>query len=69
MARTVEFFYYLICTGMLIAGLHLADAYPWMWWMAVIGWPILIAVSVWLVGWYLPTQRGWRDSWSVMDFV
>jgi hypothetical protein len=56
---TVEFVYYLVCVGMLIAALHLADLRPWADRVTVIGWPISIAVSVWLIGWYLPTRRGY----------
>jgi hypothetical protein len=55
---TVEFVYYLVCVGLLIAGLHLADVRPWTEWTLLFGWPILIAVSVWLIGGYLPTLRG-----------
>jgi glucan phosphoethanolaminetransferase (alkaline phosphatase superfamily) len=59
---TVEFVYYLLCVGMLIAALHVADVRPWIERMTVIGWPILIAVSVWFVGWYLPTLGSWRHD-------
>ena len=62
MTKTVEFVYYLVCIGMLIAALHLADVRPWAERMTVIGWPILIAVSVWFVGSYLPTRRGWQHQ-------
>ena len=58
MTSTVEFVYYLFWIGMLIAGLHLADVRPWAERMALIGWPILIAVSVWFLGSYLATGRG-----------
>jgi hypothetical protein len=50
MTSTVEFVYYLFWIGMLIAGLHLADVRPWAERVALIGWPILIGVSVWLIG-------------------
>jgi hypothetical protein len=56
---TVEFVYHLFCAGMLIAALHIADVRPWAERMALIDWPILIGVSVWFVGGYLPTRRGW----------
>jgi hypothetical protein len=49
---------------MLIAALHFADVRPWTERIAVIGWPILIAVSVWFIGRHLPTLRGWRSDWS-----
>ncbi len=62
LATFFEFVYYLFCVGMLIAALHIADVRPWAERMTVIGWPILIAVSVWLIGWYLPTRRGWRTA-------
>ena len=64
LATFFEFVYYLLCVGMLIAALHIADVRPWADRMTVIGWPILIAVSVWLIGWYLPTRRGWRTDWG-----
>jgi hypothetical protein len=64
MTSTVEFVYYLFWIGMLIAALHFADVRPWAERMALIGWPILIGVSVWFVGGYLPTRRGWRRDWS-----
>jgi hypothetical protein len=64
MTKTVEFVYHLLCVGMLIATLHIADVRPWAERIAVIGWPISIAVSVWFIGWYLPTLRGWRHDWS-----
>jgi hypothetical protein len=63
MTKTIEFVYHLLCVGMLIAALHIADVRPWAERIAVIGWPILIAVSVWFIGWYLPTLRGWRHDW------
>jgi len=56
---TVEFVYYLVCVGVVIAALHLADVRPSVELVTLIGWPILIAVSVWLIGWYLPTRRGY----------
>jgi hypothetical protein len=61
MMRTIEFVYYLV-VGTLIAALHLADVRPWSERMVVIGWPILIAVSVWFIGSHLPTRRGWRHD-------
>jgi hypothetical protein len=62
MMRTIEFVYYLFWIGVLIGALHLADVRPWAERMALIGWPILIAVSVWFIGSYLPTRRGRRRS-------
>jgi hypothetical protein len=62
MMRTIEFVYYLVLVGTLIAALHLADVRPWSERMVVIGWPILIAVSVWFIGSPLPTRRGWRHD-------
>ena len=56
---TVEFVYYLVCVGTLIAALHLADVRPWTERVTVIGWPMLIGVLVWLIGWYLPTRRSY----------
>jgi len=53
---TVEFVYYLVCVGLLIAGLHLADVRPWTEWTLLFGWPALILVSVWFIGGYLPTR-------------
>ena len=53
---TFEFGYYLVCVGLLIAGLHLADVRPWTEWTLLFGWPGFILVSVWLIGWYLPTR-------------
>ena len=53
---TFEFGYYLVCVGLLIAGLHLADVRPWTEWTLLFGWPAFIAVSVWFIGGYLPTQ-------------
>ena len=61
--KTVEFAYYLLCIGILIAALHL-DVTPWAEQVALIGWAILIAVAIWFVGWDLPTQRGWQHDWS-----
>ena len=58
---TIEFVYYLVCVGMLIVGLHLAE-HPLTEWTLLIGWPILILVSVWLIGGFLPTLRGWQRS-------
>ena len=55
---TFEFGYYLVCVGLLIAGLHLADVRPWTEWTLLFGWPGFILVSVWLIGSYLPTLRG-----------
>jgi hypothetical protein len=49
MTKTIEFVYHLLCVAMLIAALHIADVRPWAERMAVIGWPILIAVSVWFI--------------------
>ena len=43
---TVEFVYYLVCVGVVIAALHLADVRPSVELVTLIGWPILIAVSV-----------------------
>jgi hypothetical protein len=34
---TVEFVYYLVCVGLLIAGLHLADVRPWTEWTLLFG--------------------------------
>jgi hypothetical protein len=62
MMRTIEFVYYLVLVGTLIAALHLADVRPWSERMVVIGWPILIVVSVWFIGSPLPTRRGWRHD-------
>jgi hypothetical protein len=59
MTRTIEFVYYLFWVGVLIGALHLADVRPWAEWMAMIAWPILIGVSVWFIGSYLPTRRRW----------
>jgi len=53
---TFEFVYYLVCVGLLIAGLHLADVRPWTEWTLLFGWPALILVSVWFIGGYLPTR-------------
>jgi hypothetical protein len=64
MMRTIEFVYYLVLVGTLIAALHLADVRPWSERMVVIGWPILIAVSVWFIGSHLPTRRGLRHDWA-----
>jgi hypothetical protein len=64
MTKPLEFVYHLLCIGMLIAALHIADVRPWAERMAVISWPILIAVSVWFIGWYLPTRCGRRHDWS-----
>jgi len=47
---TFEFVYYLVCVGMLTAGLRLAEVNPWAEWTLLIGWPILILVSVWFIG-------------------
>ena len=58
---TVEFVYHLFCVGMLIAALHIADVRPWAERMALIGWPILIGVSVWFIGGYLPMRRDWSE--------
>jgi hypothetical protein len=55
MMRTIEFVYYLFLVGLLIAGLHHADAREWF---VLVIWPILIAVSVWFFGSYLATGRG-----------
>jgi hypothetical protein len=60
---TIEFVYYLLCIGILIAALHL-DVGPWAEQVALIGWAILIAVPIWFIGWDLPTQRGWQHDWS-----
>jgi hypothetical protein len=57
MTKTAEFVLYLFWIGMLIGALHVADVRPWAERITVIGWPILIAVSVWLIGWYLPTRH------------
>jgi hypothetical protein len=62
MMRTIEFVYYLFWIGVLIGALHLADVRSWAERMVLIGWPILIAVSVWFIGSYLPTRRGRRRS-------
>lgn len=67
LATFFEFVYYLFCVGMLIAILHIADVRPWSERMTVIGWPILIAVSVWLIGSYLPTRLVWRTHWSLFQ--
>jgi len=48
----------LVCVGLLIGGLHLADVRPWTEWTLLFGWPGFILVSVWLIGSYLPTLRG-----------
>ena len=51
MTNTIEFVYYLVCVGMLIAGLRLAEVRPWTEWTLLFGWPALILVSVWFIGW------------------
>ena len=67
MTTTIEFVYYLVCVGMLIGGLRLAEVHPWTEWTLLIGWPILILVSVWFIGGYLSTRRGWRHDGSASD--
>ena len=67
MTTTIEFVYYLVCVGLLIAGLRLAEVHPWTEWTLLIGWPGLILVSVWFIGSYLPTRRGWRHDGSASD--
>ena len=61
MTNTIEFLYYLVCVGMLIAGLRLAEN-PWADCLLLIGWPILILVSVWFIGSYLPTLLTGRSD-------
>ena len=61
MTKTIEFVYYLLWIGVLIVALHFADVRPWADRMALIGWPILIGVSVWFFASYLPRRRGWRE--------
>ena len=58
MIRTIEFVYYLLWVGVLIAALHLGEVRPWVEQFALVIWPILIGVSVWFFGSYLPTGRG-----------
>ena len=53
MTNTIEFLYYLVCVGMLIAGLRLAEVRPLTEWVLLIGWPGLILVSVW----FRPNER------------
>jgi hypothetical protein len=60
MTSTIQFVYYLVCVGMLIAGLRLAEVRPTTEWTLLLGWPGLMLVSVWFFGSYLPTLRGWR---------
>jgi hypothetical protein len=55
MMRTIEFVYYLVWVGVLIAALHLGEVRPWAEWFALII-PILIGVSVWFFA-YLPTRE------------
>jgi hypothetical protein len=62
MMKTVEFVYYLFWVGVLIAALHVAEVRPWAERFALIIWPILIGVSIWFFGSYLPRRRGWRDD-------
>ena len=57
MTNTIEFLYYLVCVGMLIAGLGLAEVHPTTEWTLLLGWPALILVSVWFIGSYLPRLR------------
>jgi len=62
MTSTIEFVYYLVCVGLLIAGLRLAEVRPLTEWVLLIGWPCLILVSVWFFGSYLPRLRGQRQG-------
>jgi hypothetical protein len=58
MTSTIAFVYYLVCVGLLIAGLRLAEVRALTEWVLLIGWPDLILVSVWFFGSYLPRLRG-----------
>jgi hypothetical protein len=54
----IQFVYYLVCVGMLIAGLRrLAEVRPTTEWTLLLGWPALILVSVWFIGSCLPRLR------------
>jgi hypothetical protein len=53
MTSTIVFVYYLVCVGLLIAGLRLAEVRPLTEWVLLIGWPGLILVSVW----FRPNER------------
>jgi hypothetical protein len=56
MMRTIEFVYYLVWVGVLIAALHLGEVRPWAEWFALIIVPILIGVSVWFFASFSPTR-------------
>jgi len=61
MMKIIEFAYYLILVGVLVAALHAAEVRPWAQRFGLVFWPILIGESVWFFGSYLPRQRGWRE--------